>query len=109
MECPPSHGHVAFGLSMIYVELRFTNAKKATEKTVAVLYAPDVICVDKLYFSDDNWSGAMGFISKTLVWHRHTTLCSAEGNALPEPDISHTLVAQERRRALLGEPSLLQR
>ena len=50
MECPPNHGHVAFGLSMIYVELRFTNAKKATEKTVAVLYAPDVICVGKLYF-----------------------------------------------------------
>ena len=49
MECPPNVGHVAFGLSMICVELRFTNAKKASEKAVAVLYVPDVIYVDKLF------------------------------------------------------------
>ena len=37
MECPPNVGHVAFGLAMVYVELRFINAKKATGKIVGVL------------------------------------------------------------------------
>ena len=105
MECPPNRGHVAFGLSMVYVELRFINAKKATEKIVGVLYAPEVICVDKLYFSDDDWIDALGLMSKTVVWHRYASLCSVEGNEIPEADFSvHAvqLLARERLQALLG-------
>ena len=71
MESPPGHGHVAFGLTMTYVELRFTNAKKVTEKTVGILWVPDLFCVDKPYFNDANWNGAMGFIQETMVWRRY--------------------------------------
>ena len=102
MESPPGHGHVAFGLTMTYVELRFTNAKKVTEKTVGILWVPDLFCVDKPYFNDANWNGAMGFIQETMVWQRYEQLCGDEGIGIPTLNESSRLLAQERLRAHLG-------
>ena len=103
METPLDHGYADFGLSMTYVELRFTNFKKATEKTVGMLWLSDLFCVDKPYFNDANWNGALGFIQEAMVWQRYRKLCDDEDIEIPKYSVSKRFMAQERLKAHLGE------
>ena len=60
IEAPPAIGYCKFGVSMIYVELRFSKAlSPATAEFVGIIWAPDLFCVDKCYFNDANFWGAM--------------------------------------------------
>ena len=86
MAAPPAAGHAKFGKSMIYVELRFSKAKKTAAQSIGILWAPDLFCVGKPYFNDANFSGAMGFMTAMMVYERYGSLCTDGGSGLPAFD-----------------------
>ena len=76
IEAPPAIGCCKFGVSMIYVELRFSKAlSPAIAEFVGIIWEPDLFCVDKYCFNDANFWGAMGFMTASMVCRRHGTLC----------------------------------
>ena len=65
---PPALGCVKFGEATIYAEVKFTTIKNATPHTIGILWVPDLFCVDKLWFNDQNYLGAIHLLMTVLAW-----------------------------------------
>ena len=71
---PPALGCVKFGEATIYAEVKFTTIKNATPHTIGILWVPDLFCVDKLWFNDQNYLGAIHLLMTVLAWERYGDL-----------------------------------
>ena len=83
VETPPDVGCVHFGKTMVYVELQFKQTERpGTEKPqiVGVLWAPALQCAGKPYLNDENWWGAIGFLTATLADTRNGSLSTDKKN-----------------------------
>ena len=100
IECSPDYDCMVFGLTMIYVVLRFSSTKKATGKTVGILWQPDVFCVDKLCISDANWRGIDEFMQEWLAWNRYQKNYADDDIEIPRYNNSIRCPAQKSNGAV---------
>ena len=66
-EVPSPIGCVDFGKSFIYVELHFYENKGIDLHRCGILWAPDLYCIDKPWFSSNNYCGVIQYMMAHLA------------------------------------------
>ena len=82
LEAPPAFGCADFNQSVLYVEIKFYSAKSATNRTIGILWSPDLFCVDKAYFNSVNYSGVISWMVTALALQRSQVLCGCSISSL---------------------------
>ena len=77
LKAPPAYGCAEFNQSVLYTEIKFYNAKSATNYTIGILWSPDVFCIDKYYFNSVNYSGVITWMVTALALQRSQVLCGS--------------------------------